>query len=240
MRKLHKLKFVLFDFDGVLVDSTNLHVFSTIKAIEKTIKIPLTPKQKMKIENSIKTHIGQPFEEILNEIEEILNIRIKNVDKIKLVKRRIFLENLNRIKTLPCVYNTLSYLRRKKLQTGVASFASRLTLNRTLECKNLKKYFEIIVGIEDLHSLQKSKELLYHLAISRMGYQPREGILIGDTPIDIFSGGKIGMLPIGVTTGVYSKKHLLKAGAYKVFDNLCEFLSWIKIITIRWEARRNK
>jgi len=232
MKNLIKLRFVLFDFDGVLVDSIDLHTISTLKAIEKGIGAYLDSRTKAEIIKVIKSSIGKSFDEIVIDLEKIVNIRIENPEKIKLLKREIFLENLDKISVLPCVYSTLGYLKEelRGIHVGVASFASRLTLNQTLEYKDLRKYFDVVVSLEDFSQFYKKgdKKLLYAMAIKEMGCEPYEGIVIGDTPLDITSGRELGTLAIGVTTGVYTREDLLKAGAYKVFNNLCEFLEWIK------------
>ena len=44
--------------------------------------------------------------------------------------------------------------------------------------------------------------------------------LFGDTPQDMKAGKAGGVMPIGVTTGIYSSDQLLAAGAHKVLPNL--------------------
>lgn len=44
--------------------------------------------------------------------------------------------------------------------------------------------------------------------------------LVGDTPLDITAGKKVGVKTVGVTTGVYSAEELKDAGAYFVIDDI--------------------
>lgn len=218
---------MLFDFDGVLVDSLYLHALSTVKSLEKNTGISLNLKQRTEIMRIVKSNIGKPFDEILATIENMLDITIECVEDIKIVKRSLFLRNLDLVEVLPCVYGTLEYLK-KYLTIGVASFASKLTLLETLRSKKLERYFEVILSIDDVPFLYQEKKKLYQLSVRMLEYTPCEGILVGDTPIDIKAGKEIGLLTVGVCTGIYKKNDLHESGAHRVFNTLCEFSSWVK------------
>lgn len=224
IKNIDRLKYVLFDFDGILVDTFSVHAISTINALKK---VGINIKETRKVKELIKKNIGKPFDYILYLIEELLNLEIKDHNRIKYLKRKYYLQNLDKIKILPCVLSTLNYLKANGIKIGIASLASRLTIVKTLKSKSLERYFQSIVSIEDVLEKQ-DKSLLYLIGIRKLKCKPNEGYIIGDTPTDIKSARKIGAIPIGIATGEYSSKVLLAHGAYKVFCSLCDFLKYLR------------
>ena len=54
--------------------------------------------------------------------------------------------------------------------------------------------------------------------------------LFGDAPQDMKAGNESGIIPIGVTTGIYSKKQLEDAGALLVLDDLTDAEEILKYV----------
>jgi phosphoglycolate phosphatase-like HAD superfamily hydrolase len=58
---------------------------------------------------------------------------------------------------------------------------------------------------------------IFAAALEKAGVGAREAIALGDTPYDAESAGKLGVLTIGLTCGVWKKSDLLAAGCVEVF-----------------------
>lgn len=58
--------------------------------------------------------------------------------------------------------------------------------------------------------------------------KPNECIYIGDSENEMIAARRANMYGVGITTGVFSKKQLEKAGAKKVFKSREEFLEFLK------------
>ena len=95
-------KLIIFDLDGVLIDSrTNMRL--SWKEVQKKHKIKQTFNQYSKF-------IGLPFFEILKNIG-ISNLRL--MIKIKKTYNKSSIENIDKIKFYPGIISTLKYLKKK-------------------------------------------------------------------------------------------------------------------------------
>ncbi|MCQ2310524.1 MAG: HAD-IA family hydrolase [Paludibacteraceae bacterium] len=68
----------------------------------------------------------------------------------------------------------------------------------------------------------------YLIAWQRSGLKKEECCVIENAPLGIRSGHEAGLFTIGVNTGILTKEDLTNAGANIVFDNMPDFLNWLK------------
>ena len=163
-----KKKFLIFDLDGVLIDSINNMQLSW-KMIQKTYNL----NQEFEV---FFKHLGKPFNQILTDI----GIKL-NQDRIKNSYKKWSIKYFNKIKIYPGVINNLNFLKKKKYKIGIVTSKDKV---RTRKIINI---FKLNI---DLHvsptKLLKGKPnpdtLLY--AIKKMRLKKSECVYIGDTKID--------------------------------------------------------
>lgn len=85
----------------------------------------------------------------------------------------------------------------------------------------------LCVGNTDTPWEKPQRELTEHL-LSALGAPPTGGVLIGDSPTDVATAQKAGMVCLGVATGAHSTTELRAAGASEAFDNLDGLLEFLK------------
>ncbi len=192
------MKLVIFDYDGVLVDS-----------FEATMKIYLD------ISNEFKLNLPESpeyFKELfeLDWRETIKKLKLyekKKLDKIN----EIYINGLKKydylIKPYPNINHVLEKLS-EKYTLAVASNNIRQELEYRLNKFNLIKYFTLVLGEED-GELKPSPDLLLK-CMKRLNASPKETSFIGDMDGDIKAGraAKIGKI-IAVTYG-FHEKHKIK------------------------------
>lgn len=66
-----------------------------------------------------------------------------------------------------------------------------------------------------------------HVALQCLGADPHSSAMVGDHPMDIEVGKKLGTFTIGVLTGYYDSDGLLKVGADLVLESAAELLTYI-------------
>ena len=161
---------ILFDFDGVLIDS--------LPAMEIAWK---SVQNKFCISNTFedyKKYIGLPFKEILKQ----LNINKKYHEEIKEHYSKISSQNKELIKLNPYVNYTLDWLRCNFIKTGIVTSKDKV---RTLD---LIQYFQLnfeIVVTPDLTEFGKPSSQPILLAAKNLKLNTNEIIFVGDMESDM-------------------------------------------------------
>ena len=161
---------VLFDFDGVLIDS--------LPAMEIAWN---SVRSKYKIKNGFdqyKKFIGLPFQKILEELE----IDSSKKDLVKKYYSKITSENIDLIKLNPYAENLLLWLSAHSISTGIVTSKDKL---RTYE---LIEYFQLniqsIVTPESTNFGKPSSEPILYAA-KELNTNVNEILFVGDMISDM-------------------------------------------------------
>lgn len=184
------IKAILFDIDGVLVDSSEANISFKRMLFEKAGYTDFDKE----LQNSFHKPIRQVIEEVLasknvysdKEAQRIFDLAldpsIREVDKFKfppdLVK---ILDNLH-----------------KKYTLGIVTSRIRHGVNEIFNLQPIKKYFDVVISFDDVDNYKPHPEPL-EKAIFKLNLQPDEAIYIGDSDTDIVAAHAIGMPSIHLT-----------------------------------------
>ena len=203
------LKTLLFDFDGTLMDSSEAICLSFNTSLHRHGH-PMISKER------IKRMIGIPLVEMFRQVAPE-GRRQSLVD----CYRDLFNSNAVALsKLIPTVADSLQLLARTKKMAIVTSRSARGALH-LLRHFHLEELFPVVVGIEHVARGKPDPEAV-KLALELLGSDSRTTALIGDTNMDMEAALAADVLPIGVTTGVASRRELFAAGAREVFDSMAE------------------
>jgi len=203
------IKLILFDLDGTLVDTSR----DITKALNYAIK-PYSQKI-LTVEDTIKM-IGEGITKLVEGLLENEKSQVKDVA----IKRFLdyYSEHLIDYTSIyPHVRETLERLDGYK--KAVISNKREFLSIRLLDKINLLKYFNLVVG-SDTTSEKKPSALPVKYALSRLGAEPDESVIVGDSNYDIEAGKKAGIKTIAVTYG-YKQRYLLMNADY-IIDSLQE------------------
>jgi HAD superfamily hydrolase (TIGR01549 family) len=210
-------KAVIFDVDGTLIDSVDLHARAWQEALAHFGK-------QFDFER-VRSQIGkggdqlmpvflsqQELEEFGEELEEYRG---------QLFKR----EYLSKVKGFPAVRELFERIKREGLQLALASSA------KVDELKSYKKIADIEDLVEEETSsddAEKSKPHpdIFEAALARLGdISPSEAIVVGDTPYDAEAAGKAGLQTIGFLSGGFPEKDLRAAGCAQIYRDPADLLA---------------
>lgn len=166
------ISLVLFDLDGVLINSKSNMKFSWNKV-----------KKKFKLEQNFDEYfkfIGLPFENILAKI----NIT-KNVANIEKEYKKNSILYFNKIKLYKNVKNTLMSLKNKNIKIGIVTSKDKSRTIRII--KKLKvNFFNIVVSPQKKLRGKPFPDQI-NQAIKRLNVKKIETIYVGDMFVDYLS-----------------------------------------------------
>lgn len=209
------IKVVIFDCDGVIIDSEPLRYESYKKLFLKEFDIRLPEKRDISI-------IGKPQE---NNIRYYLKkYGLKGNAEELIEKRRYILEeifdkkgSMRQIDGLHCLVDSL---KKNGYKTAVASNSSERYVRNVLGAFGIYGKFDCIVS-GDMIKKGKPNPEIFILAAEKLKVKNNECLVLEDTFQGIYAAKKADMKCIAVTS-TFSKKALKKEGADMVVDSLKE------------------
>ena len=208
---------VIFDIDGTLVDSVDLHAECWKETFcQFGIEAPFA---------QIRGQIGKGGDQLLPVFmaEDDIKERGAEIEEYRsaLFKRRY----LPKVRPFPKVRELFKRLHNDGVKIALASSAKRD------EIGSYKK----IAGIADLvdeelsgDDVERSKPYpdIFQAALGRLHQFSTDTVLaVGDSPYDAESAGKAGLRTIGVLCGGFTERDLLLAGCVALYRDPAELLA---------------
>tara|TARA_B110000208_G_scaffold49588_1_gene65406 strand:- start:63 stop:710 length:648 start_codon:yes stop_codon:yes gene_type:complete len=207
----------LFDFDGVVVDSSISHGAAWESAFRELFQQQIAPfprshngKSPMVIAEYFCTVIGEE-----KRTKELFLLKDKHLDIYFKVP-----------KLLPGVREFTSYLSKEKIPYGIASNATKQFLKNSV--LHLTLDFPIVFGVQDYVKPKPAPEAYITLA-KALGFQKEnfEDLWVFEDSLTGTTAAKLaGMLPIGIMTQ-FSEEDLKEAGSVLVFPTLLEAYQYL-------------
>ncbi len=177
------IKAVIFDFDGTLVDSEELHCIALADAIKDNTGIDISPRQ-------IGLLAGMTYAE---KVKILLKGIDADIEKITKEAYEYFLAiALDKIKLRRGVKRIIKMIHSINLKIGLYSPNKRQFLINVLDKFDLLKYFQVVIGREDVERPKPDPEG-YLLAAEKLGVKPEECLVFEDTPTGFTSAKQAGM-----------------------------------------------
>ncbi len=168
-----KIKAIIFDMDGVLIDAQDWHYHALNKALELF-------GFSINRYDHLTTYDGLPTKKKL----EMLSLESELP-----IELHTFINEMKKKYTMEMVYTqcrpqfiheyALSELKSKGYSLAVASNSVRETVKIMMEKSSLIKYLDEIVSASDVANPKPHPEI-YHTTIEKLGYLPEECLIVED------------------------------------------------------------
>ena len=207
------LSAVIFDFDGIIVDSEPLHFRAFNEVLEPLGKA-------VTWETYCDTYIGYDDRGAFHEIYRAGGERIHGSELKKLIARKAeilqrFIQNGEAL-PLPGAVELIRSIP-ARLPVALCSGALRSDIDPILEKLGLAEAFDVVVTAEDT-KVSKPDPAPYRLALKKLGIdEPSSALAIEDTPAGILSAKGAGLKVLAVTNS-YDRDFLMAADA--IIDTL--------------------
>jgi len=210
------IKAVIFDIDGTIVDSVNLHT--------KAWKMAFAKFGKEMSFVAIRRQIGKGADQLLPVFfsREELDQFGGELDSYRsaLFKR----EYLPKVKAFPNVRELFQRIKHDGKQIALASSAKEDELK---EYKKIAQIDDLIESETSSGDVEKSKPYpdIFAAALEQLGnIAPDQVIAIGDTPYDAQAAGKINVRVIGLLCGGWNQEQLRQAGCVAIYREPADLL----------------
>jgi HAD superfamily hydrolase (TIGR01509 family) len=210
-------KAVIFDIDGTLVDSVDLHA----RAWQETFS-----KFGREIEfEKVRHQIGKGGDQLMPVFfsKEELDKFGDEMEKYRgeLYKRAY----LSHVRPFPAVRALFERIRRDGKRIALASSAKEDEVKIYKDLVNVADLVEEESSADDA-ARSKPHPDIFAAALSRLGdVDASDAIAIGDTPYDAQAAGKINIKTIGVLCGGFPEAELRAAGCIAIFNDPADLLA---------------
>ena len=208
------LRGVIFDIDGTLVDSNDVHAQSWVETFrEAGYDVPF---------EVVRPLIGMGGDKLL---PKTIGVRHDSSEGKKLTKRRseIFREKyLPRLKPLDGSRALVERVRADGLKPVVATSAKDEDLNGLLKAAGVADLMEEKATASDAKRSKPDPDIV-EAAIEQAGLRPDELVMIGDTPYDVEAATRAGVRIIGFRSGGWKDEDL--SGAVAIYDGPADLLA---------------
>jgi len=177
----NKIKLVIFDLDGVLVEAKNIHYDSLNQALGKNYEITW--------EEHLSQYDGLKTNQKLEMLSEKKGLDPKKHNSIWLEKQKITLEKLSTLKSDEKLRSIMSKLVSDGYKISVCSNSIRKTILTVLSKLGIMEYMDLIISNEDVKNSKPHPEM-YWKAMSVMSCLPEETMIVEDSPYGLLAASR--------------------------------------------------
>ena len=142
-----------------------------------------------------------------------------------------YLRRLPDVRPLPGARELLSALTAIGVPWAIATSGSDQTARPALALLGVAADAPLIT--RDQVSYAKPNPDLFLAAAARLGVDPRQSFVVGDSIWDLLAAQRAGALGVGVLSGGYGREELERAGAYRVYEDPAGLLGHLDELGIR-------
>ena len=206
---------MLFDVDGTLVDSNDLHAEAWAEAF-RDFGFDVAVDR-------IRGQIGKGGDNLIPALLPPLpEARRKEIETFR---GTLFARDyLDRVQPFPGVRALFERIRSDGLTIVLASSAPTVELDHHLDRLDCRDLVAGTTSADDVASSKPDPDI-FAAALRIAGSDAAGAIVVGDTPYDVVAAKKIDLRTIGLRCGGFDDGALLEAGAVALFDDSRDLLA---------------
>ncbi|HEX8147172.1 MAG TPA: HAD family phosphatase [Pyrinomonadaceae bacterium] len=210
------IRAVIFDVDGTLVDSNELHVEAWREAFRRYGKELAF--------DEVHGQMGKGGDQLMpvfcseEELDEF-------GDELERHRVELFAGRyLPRVRPFPRVRELFERLKADGLQVALASSAKEEELEQHKKSLRVEDLLEAATSADDAERSKPHPDIFQAALAGLKGVRPEEAIVVGDTPYDVEAAAKAGMRTVGLLSGGFAEEALRGAGAVAIYGDVSDLL----------------
>ncbi len=205
------MRAVIFDIDGTLLDSVDLHARAWVDAFRHFgIEVE---------EAAARSQIGKGGDQLMPVFvsKERLEKDGKAIESYRsdLFKR----EYLDKVRPFPAVRELFQHAKRQGLTIALASSGKKDEVEHYQKLLGIADLVDVVTSSDDAERSKPHPDI-FDAAIAKLdGIDKSEMIVVGDTPYDAEAARKAGLPTIGVLCGGFPEAELSAAGCVEIYKD---------------------
>jgi HAD superfamily hydrolase (TIGR01509 family) len=215
----------LFDLDGTLVDSVYQHVLAWREALERA-GISLSV---WRIHRRIGMSGGLLINALLREMGR--EVTPEESERLRQYHAEGYARLVGQVRPLPGARELLQYLTRAAVPWSIATSGWRESAQPALDMLGVGPEVPIIT--RDLVRYAKPDPDLFVAAAEGLGVSIESSVVVGDSVWDLLAARRARALGVGLLAGGYGEDELVRAGAYRVYEDPADLLHHLDEVGVR-------
>jgi HAD superfamily hydrolase (TIGR01509 family) len=209
-------KAAIFDVDGTLLDSVDLHALAWHEAMMRF-------GHDVSFEQA-RGQIGKGGDKLIPHFltQDAQRDHGKEMEEWR--SKRFKTEYLPLVRPLSAVPDLLRRARDAGVQIAVASSAKKDELGEYLDIARVADLVDVTTSSDDVEESKPAPDI-FEVVLKKLGMRGGDTVAIGDTPYDAEAAGKAGIATIGVLSGGFTEKSLRQAGCVQVYPGPAALLA---------------
>jgi HAD superfamily hydrolase (TIGR01509 family) len=206
---------VLFDLDGTLLDSVDLHARAWQEAFARFGKrLPHA---------AVRSQIGKGGDQLVQAFLEPDEVEDFG-DELERHRAELFERAyLPHVRPFPQAHALVARARAEGLRVGLASSCKQPELEHHLGLLELRGLVDAATTGDDVDRSKPYPDVFLACA-ARLGVAPPDAVAVGDSPFDAVAAARAGIPTVGLLSGGFARRALADAGCVAVYSGPADLL----------------
>ncbi len=203
-----RVRAALFDVDGTLVDSNDLHAAAWAEAFRRFGRdIP---------EERIRFQVGKGGDNLIPAL--LPDLGEAEREEIEAYRADLYKKDyLPRVKPFPGVRPLFERLRADGVAIVLASSSGRDEVDHNLDLIGCRDLVSAATSRDDVERSKPCPDI-FEAALGKAGVPHAQALVVGDTPWDVKAAARTGLAAIGFRSGGFDDEDLIEAGVRALYD----------------------
>ena len=207
----------ILDIDGTLVDTNYHHAIAWFRAFRQHgIVLPIW---------RIHRHIGMGGDQLIGALTDE-RFEEREGDSIRAAEKVLYMELIGEVEPMQGARQLLEEIKRRGHSVVLASSAKADEVEHYLELLDARSIADAWTTSADVEQTKPQPDLV-NSALEKADADPKDAVMVGDTPWDVQAAKSAKVPTIAVRTGGFGQQELEEAGAAAVFESVAELLGRI-------------